>query len=167
MTAPRISILVAIARNGVIGKNNRLPWHLPADLRYFKALTMGHHIVMGRKTFESIGRLLPGRTSVVVSRQRDYRVQGAVMAGSVEEALAACEGDSEVFIVGGAGLFRQCLDRAGRLYITEILEEFDGDVFFPEYNRDEWEETSRAKHRLDGRDGLEYDFVVYDRKPSL
>lgn len=160
-------MLVAVARNGVIGKNNRLPWHLPADLRYFKALTLGHHIVMGRRTFESIGRLLPGRESVIVTRQAGYQVPGAIVAASVDEAFAACRGNSEIFIVGGAELFRQCLDKADRLYFTEILADFDGDVYFPEFDRSQWQETSRAKHKLDDPDGLEYHFVVYNRKLSL
>lgn len=160
---PRISIIVAVARNGVIGRDNKLPWHLPADLRYFKSLTLGHHVVMGRKTFESIGKPLPGRTSVVVTRQPGYQAPGAIVASSVDQALAKCAEDSEVFIIGGAELFAQTMDRADRLYATEIQQDFEGDVRYPEYDRGEWKEISREKHRLDGPGGLEYHFVVYDR----
>ncbi|MBI2312538.1 MAG: dihydrofolate reductase [Betaproteobacteria bacterium] len=160
---PRISIIVAVARNGVIGRDNKLPWHLPADLKYFKALTLGHHLVMGRKTFESIGKALPGRTSVVVTRQPGYRAPGVIVAGSVEQALAACAADTEVFVIGGAELFAQILERANRLYFTEIQRDFVGDVLLPEFDRSQWREVSRERHRVDGPGGLEYHFVVYER----
>ena len=160
---PRISIIVAVAQNGVIGRGGRLPWHLPADLKYLKALSLGHHIIMGRKTFESIGKPLPGRTNVVVTRQAEYRAPGAVVAGSVEQALAACSGDGEIFIIGGAELFAQAMGRADRLYLTEIQRDFEGDVRFPEYDRNRWREVSRGKHKLDDADNLEYHFAVYER----
>lgn len=160
---PRVSIVAAVARNGVIGRGGSLPWHLPADLKYFKALTLGHHLIMGRKTFESIGRPLPGRTNVVVTRQAEYRAPGAVMAGSVEQALAACAGDGEIFIIGGAELFAQAMGRADRLYLTEIQRDFEGDVHFPEYDRSRWREVSRKKHKLDDAGSLEYHFAVYER----
>src|SRR5688572_13304485 len=102
---PRVSLLVAMALNRVIGKDNSIPWHLPAELKFFKSLTMGHHIVMGRKTYESINRLLPGRTSVIISRNRDFRVPGAIVVDSLRAALAACDNDDEIFIIGGAQIF--------------------------------------------------------------
>lgn len=159
-TGRGIALVVAVARNGVIGAGNALPWRLPDDLKYFKALTMGHCVVMGRKTFESIGRPLPGRQNVIVTRQAGYQVPGAEVAHSVEEALEACERKDEVFVIGGAELFRQLIDRASRLYMTEVLREFEGDVFFPEYDRTAWREVSRDRRHAGD---LEYHFVVYER----
>jgi dihydrofolate reductase len=167
MTPPHISILVAMAKNRVIGRNNALPWQLPPDLKRFKELTMGHHIVMGRKTYESIGRHLPGRTSVIITRQPDYQVPGAIVVASIDQALKICsagkEVDQEIFVIGGAQIYRQSLELCQRIYITEIQQEFDGDTLFPELNQQEWREISREKHRLNDRDGLEYHFVVLDR----
>jgi dihydrofolate reductase len=167
----RLSALVAIARNGVIGKNNELPWRLPADLKHFKALTMGHSIIMGRKTYESIGRLLPGRTSIIVTQQPEYKIENAIVAHSIEEALKACCGQDreeatgrECFVIGGAQIFRETVPVCDRMYITEIQRDFEGDVRFPEFDREEWMEVSREKHKDDN--GLEYDFVVLDRKPN-
>ena len=168
MSSPRFSILVAMAKNRVIGRNNALPWQLSPDLKRFKQLTMGHHIVMGRKTYESIGRLLPGRTSVIVTRQPDYQVPGAIVAGSIAEALKVCsegkEMNQESFVIGGAEIYQQALGLCQRMYVTEIQQEFDGDALFPEFDPQEWREISREKHRLDEDDGLEYHFVVLDRK---
>ncbi len=141
-----LSIIVAVARNRVIGVNNTLPWHLPEDLKRFRALTMGHHIIMGRKTYESLGRLLPGRTTVIVSRSKDYAVPGALVADSLRVALALCEGDPEVFVIGGAQLYREALPVANRLYLTEIDAAFDGDAYFPGYDRSRWRETSSETH---------------------
>jgi len=168
MSPPRFSILVAMAKNRVIGRNNALPWQLSPDLKRFKQLTMGHHIVMGRKTYESIGRPLPGRTSVIVTRQPDYQVPGAIVAGSIAEALKVCsegkEMDQEIFVIGGAEIYQQALGSCQRMYVTEIQQEFEGDALFPEFNQQEWREISREKHRLAEDDGLEYHFVVLDRK---
>lgn len=160
---PRISIIAAMARNRVIGINNALPWHLSADLKHFKALTMGHCIVMGRKTYESIGKPLPGRSSIIVTRQPGYQVPGAIVAGSVDEALQACGGYAESFVIGGAELYRQTLGHCQRMCLTEIQQDFDGDTFFPEFSREQWRETSREKHRLDDASQLEYHFVVLER----
>ena len=168
MSPPRFSILVAMAKNRVIGKNNTLPWRLSADLKRFKQLTMGHHIIMGRKTYESIGRPLPGRTSVIVTRQPDYQVPGAIVVGSIAEALKVCNEEKDMnqesFVIGGAEIYQQALELCQRMYITEIQQEFDGDTLFPEFNPQEWREIFREKHRLDEDDGLEYHFVVLDRK---
>jgi dihydrofolate reductase len=170
MIRPRLSILVAMAQNRVIGKGNALPWRLPSDLKRFKALTMGHPIVMGRKTYESIGKPLPGRTCIIVTRQSGYEVEGAIVVDSVAEALGACykkttsDTEAESFIIGGTEIFRQTLPLCDRLYITEIQRDFDGDVLFPVFNHDEWREISREKYHLGEDNGLEYDFIVLDRK---
>lgn len=160
---PRVSIIAAMARNRVIGINNTLPWHLSADLKHFKMLTMGHCIIMGRKTYESIGRPLPGRTNVIITRQPGYQAPGAIVAGSVDEALQACGGYAESFVIGGAELYRQTLGHCQRMCLTEIQQDFDGDTFFPEFSREQWRETSREKHRLDDASQLEYHFVVLER----
>lgn len=159
----RVSVIAAMAQNRVIGINNTLPWRLPEDLKHFKALTMGHHIVMGRKTYESIGKPLPGRTTVIVTRSPDYAIPGCLVAHSVEAALAACQDDDEIFFVGGAELYRQVLPRADRLYLTEIQRPFEGDARFPEFSADQWREKGRDRRKVDEPDGLEYHFVVYDR----
>ncbi|NCS66535.1 MAG: diacylglycerol kinase [Hydrogenophilales bacterium CG03_land_8_20_14_0_80_62_28] len=159
---PRLSLIVAMARNRVIGIDNTLPWHLPEDLKHFKALTMGHHLIMGRKTYESIGRPLPGRTTVIVSRDPTYRAAGCLTAGSVAEAIALCQGDDEIFFVGGASLYGQALPFAQRLYLTEIQQDYAGDAYFPAFVRADWREASRTHHVSEG--GLGYDFVVYERQ---
>tara|TARA_R110002073_G_scaffold336266_1_gene531575 strand:- start:917 stop:1426 length:510 start_codon:yes stop_codon:yes gene_type:complete len=168
MSAIRLSILVAMAKNRVIGKHNALPWHLPPDLKHFKALTMGHHIIMGRKTYESIGKPLPGRTNIIVTRQIGYQAHGSIVVHSVGDALQVCHDcsaiSSEGFIIGGAELYGQTLDLCQRLYITEIQEDFEGDTFFPELNLDDWNETAREKHHLAGQSNLEYHFIVLNRK---
>ncbi len=158
----RISIIVAMAKNHVIGANNQLPWHLSADLKRFKALTMGHHIIMGRKTFESIGRILPGRTILVISTNAEYRVSGAKTVPSLSAALSASAGDSEVFIVGGEQIYREALPIADRIYLTEIDKEFNGDRFFPPLTNDAWRAVGRETHE-DSAEGLAYSFVTYDR----
>lgn len=163
MTQPRISILVAMAGNRTIGINNTLPWRCPEDLKHFKALTMGHHIVMGRKTYDSIGKPLPGRTTVVVTRNRNLKIEGCIIAHSLQEAIAACAGDEEVFIVGGAELYALALPQADTLYITEIQQEVIGDAHFPEFNKGQWLEVSREKHSQETPQPLGYHFVTYSR----
>lgn len=161
---PRVCIIVAMDRNRVIGKDNRLPWHISEDLKHFKALTMGHPIIMGRKTFESIGRVLPGRLNVVVTRQSNYSAPAEVcVASSIEAALAAAKGAKEVFIIGGHGLYINTLERAWRLYVTEVDGEFDGDTFFPEFDHALWQEVSRDQRPLAGEGYRGYAFVTYDR----
>lgn len=164
------SLLVAMARNRVIGRNNKLPWHLPADLKHFKFLTMGKTIVMGRKTYESIGKPLPGRVNIIITRQAGYEVPGATVVSSIDDALLMCEKirsiNGENFIIGGEELYRQTLKICQRIYITEIQRDFEGDVYFPEVDPDEWEETQRDKHISENDTNLEYHFVVLDRKSS-
>ena len=141
-----ISLIVAMSENRVIGVDNRLPWHIPEDLRRFKQLTLGHPIVMGRKTFESIGHVLPKRTNIVVTRERAYRVEGGAVCHSLEEALAWARqspGFEETFVIGGAEIFRLALPLAHRLYLTEVSWPFEGDTFFPEYPSQDFREVSR------------------------
>lgn len=162
----RLSIIAAMASNRAIGIRNTLPWRLPDDLQRFKALTMGHHIVMGRKTYDSIGKPLPGRDTVIVTRNIDYAVPGCIAVNSIEAALTVSHGDSEVFFVGGADLYRQALPIAHRIYLTEIQRVFDGDAFFPEFDLSMWKESTREIHQANGNQDFEYHFVVYDRKQS-
>lgn len=158
----QLSIIVAIANNGVIGINNTLPWHLPEDLKRFKALTMGHHIIMGRKTYESLGRLLPGRTTVIVTRNQDYKVEGALIAHSLQAAIALCKDDDEVFLIGGAELYQDGLKMANKLYITEVALDVKGDAFFPDFTYQEWLETAREAHI--SAQGLGFNYATYLRK---
>jgi dihydrofolate reductase len=152
-----------VASNGVIGRDNRLPWRLPEDLKRFRALTMGHHIVMGRRTWESIGRPLPGRTMVIVTRNPDYAAAGCRVAHSLAEAVALAGDDPEVFVIGGAELYREALLGAQRLYLTEIRADFEGDAWFPEFDREAWVEVSR-EHGNDP--ATPHDFVVYERRTT-
>ncbi|KAF0844530.1 dihydrofolate reductase [Methylovorus glucosotrophus] len=158
---PKLSLIVAIAHDGVIGVNNTLPWHLPEDLKRFRALTMGHHIIMGRKTYESLNRLLPGRTTVIVTRNADYRVEGALIASSLQDAILQSAGDDEVFLIGGAELYREGLVQADRLYITEIEASFSGDAFFPAIDYSLWRLVAEERHV--SVNGLIYRYLTYDR----
>ena len=160
----RISIIAAMAANRTIGLENRLPWHLPDDLQLFKAITMQHHIVMGRKTYDSIGKPLPGRDTIIVTRNVDYAVPGCIAVNSLDAALTVSFGDEEVFFVGGADLYRQALPIAHRIYLTEIQRPFNGDAFFPEFDMSPWTETARERHTTPEEGGFEYHFVIYDRK---
>jgi len=162
---PRICLIAALAANRVIGNNNALPWHLPADLKRFKALTMGHPVVMGRKTCESIGRPLPGRRNLVITRNRAYSAPGCEIVHSLDDAIAACRGTETIFVIGGAELYRESLPLAHCLELTEIHAEFAGDAAFPEYSRAEWRETAREIHLGEAAVSFDYDFVRYERIP--
>lgn len=162
---PRISLIVAVARNGVIGKDGKLPWHLPEDLKRFKALTMGHHIIMGRRTWESIGRPLPGRTPVVVTRNDSYTAPGAAVVHSLTEALASCTDDNEVFVIGGEEIYRAALPTADRIYLTAVDAEYAGDTRFPALVSEEWREVSRERPPKSDPDRPAFDFVVLEREP--
>ncbi len=159
----RISIIVAMAKNRVIGVNNTLPWHLPADLKHFKSLTMGHHMVMGRKTYESIGKPLPGRTSVVVSRNAILKIEGCITASSLEAAILACGNDEEIFVIGGAELYRQAISLADRIYLTEIDADIPGDARFTEFDSNAWQETERVSYAPDEKNAHPYHFVIFDK----
>ena len=159
----KISLIAAMADNGVIGRNNRLPWRLSADLQRFKALTMGKPVVMGRKTWESIGRPLPGRTNIVVTRDVGYRAEGCVVVHSVEQALEVAAGSDEVMVIGGANLYQQLLDRADRLYLTQVRADVEGDAWFPEFDSAQWREVERESHSRDDKNEYDYAFVTLDR----
>jgi dihydrofolate reductase len=164
--APRssISIIVAMAKNRTIGVNNTLPWRCPEDLKHFKALTMGHHMIMGRKTFDSIGKPLPGRTTVVVTRDTTLKVDGCIVAHSLQDAIAACANETEIFIVGGADIYAQSLRLADTLYLTEVQQDVDGDAHFPEFDMKDWQETAREVRSQETPQPLTYHFVTYRRK---
>jgi dihydrofolate reductase len=161
--APRICLIAALAANRVIGSNNALPWRLPADLKRFKTLTMGHPVLMGRKTHESIGRPLPGRRNLVITRNRGYSAAGCEVVHSLNEAVAACSDTREIFVIGGAELYRESLPRAHCLEFTEIHAEFEGDAWFPGFSAAEWRETGREIHREETGVAFRYDFVRYER----
>jgi len=159
----KISIVVAMAANGVIGRDNQLPWRLPADLRHFRQTTMGKPILMGRKTYESIGRPLPGRTNIVITRDRDYAAEGCVVVHSIEAALQAATPAEEVMVIGGAEFYRQVLPYADTIYLTRIHEDFEGDTFFPELKAAEWREVERSDCAPDEDNPHRYSFVRLDR----
>ena len=159
----RISVIAALAKNRVIGIENRLPWRLPEDLAHFKALTLGHPILMGRKTFESLGRPLPGRTNIVITRNADYKPDGCLVADSILAAIALCEDAEEVFFIGGAELYTQAIPLAHRLYLTEVNIEAEGDAWFPDYDRSAFTEVERESHIGKKGDAVGFDFVVYER----
>jgi dihydrofolate reductase len=161
-----ISIIVALAENGVIGSDNRLPWHLPDDLKRFKALSLGKPIVMGRRTFESIGRPLPGRTNIVVSRQPGLVIEGTVVARSLDAALAAAGAAPEVVIIGGAEIFRQALPRTDVIHLTRVHARVAGDVVFPELDPGKWRETAVEHHAADERHQYAFTFVTLQRTAS-
>ena len=152
-----------MAKNRVIGAKNSIPWHLPGELKMFKTITMGHHIVMGRNTWESIGRLLPGRTTVIVSRQRDYAIAGAIVAATLDDAIAACGGDDEIFVIGGAQLYAAALPRADRIYLTEVDAEVEGDTLMPNFDTTKWHEYSSQTFAPDERNHFGYKVTIYDR----
>ena len=164
-----LAIVVAAARNGVIGKDDAMPWHLPEDLRHFKRVTMGKPIIMGRKTFESIGKPLPGRVNIVVTRNAAFGAQGVRVAGSLEEALALAnqvavsDGVDAAAIIGGAEIYRMALPLADRLYMTEVHADIDGDAQFPAIDWSQWRQLSRERHVADASNPYDYSFVEYQR----
>jgi dihydrofolate reductase len=159
-----ISFLVAMDQNRLIGSNNQLPWHLPEDLKFFKRITMGHPIVMGRKTYQSIGKVLPGRENIVITRVTGFDAKGCTILHSIEELLTYSNLlNEEIFVIGGAEIFQQTFPYADRLYITFIAEEFAGDTYFPPFEEQEWSLTSAVKGIKDEKNPYEYEFRVYDR----
>lgn len=164
-----ISLIAALTENRVIGKNNDLPWHLPDDMKYFMQTTSGHHVVMGRKNYESIPvkfRPLPNRINIVVTRQEEYEAPGCVVVNSISAGidLAMDNRETEVFVIGGAEIYAQSLAFANRLYLTEIQTSLEGDAFFPMFNKPEWREVSREHHPADARHSYAFDFVIYEKK---
>lgn len=162
-----ISLLVAVSENNVIGKDNTLPWHLPNDLKYFKNLTWGMPILMGRKTFDSIGKPLPGRKSIVITRNKDWQQAGVDVVHSIEEATgkATSFGVKEIFLIGGAEIFKTALADAGRIYLTRIHQTFDGDVFFPGISTNEWQLVSERFCEADEKNPYNHTYQVWERKP--
>jgi dihydrofolate reductase len=166
----RLSMMVAKATNNVIGRNNKLPWYLPNDLKYFKQVTFGKPVIMGRKTWESLKGPLPGRTNTMITRQPAYQAEGAKVVATVDDAItmaenvAFIEGQEEAVIMGGAEIYALALAQTQRLYLTEVHAEVDGDTFFPEYDKGEWEEIAREDFPAEGPNPYDYSFVVYERK---
>jgi dihydrofolate reductase len=163
LSAVRLSLVAALDRNRLIGADDRLPWRLPADLAHFKRITLGKPILMGRRTFESIGRPLPERHNIVVSRDPAFQAQGCTVARSIEAGLAAAGAAPEVMVIGGASIYAQCLARAGRMYLTRIDADFEGDTFFPAWDPREWREVERRAFEPDERNAYRYRFEVLDR----
>ncbi|MDR1745679.1 MAG: dihydrofolate reductase [Tannerella sp.] len=163
---PLISIIVATDERRAIGKNGKLLWHLPGDLKYFKSVTNGHTVIMGRKTFDSLPNgALPGRKNIVISRNPDLRYENCMICGTVEEALAACDGEQEIFILGGESIYRQTLPLADKLYLTLVHAQFpDADHYFPAITASEWEETGRTKCPADEKNPYSHSFLTYIRK---
>lgn len=159
-----LSLIAAIAQNNVIGKNNKLVWHMPADLRFFKNTTMGHTLIMGRKTFESFGKPLPGRKSIVITRQKDWNHEGVIVVHSLKDAIKLAPGSEEVFIVGGAEIYRQALPLCERMYLTIIHHDFEGDTYFPPVDFSQWNLKSDEKHQADEKNAFDYSFRFYERK---
>ena len=164
-----VALIVAMAENRVIGRDNQLPWYLPNDLKYFKATTLGKPVVMGRKTYESIGKPLPGRTNIVVTSNREFSAEGVRVVHSVAQALAVAEsvatadGANEVMVIGGAQLYAEVLPKVQRLYLTQVHAPVEGDAWFPELDLGRWQELSRQDFKADGSGTLGYSFVVYQR----
>jgi dihydrofolate reductase len=159
-----VSIIVAMSSNRVIGRAGDLPWRLPADLRHFKALTVGHAVIMGRRTFDSVGRPLPERRCIVITRDRNYRPEGVIVAHDLEEAIGcAAADDDEVFIAGGGEIYRLALPLADRMYVTVVHAQVEGDTYFPELDESEWEMIADERHEADDRHAHAYSFRVYER----
>jgi len=164
MKLPRLTLIAAVARNGVIGRDGKIPWRLPGDLPRFKRITMGHPVIMGRKTWLSLDKPLPGRRNIVISRTAGLKLEGAEVFASLAEALAHCTGASEVFVIGGTEAYREALPRAQRLLLTEIEADIEGDAFFPAFDRDEWRETGREYHPASADNPHAFSYADYERR---
>jgi dihydrofolate reductase len=171
-----ISIVVAMAQNNVIGGNNKLLWHLPADMRFFRTLTTGNIIIMGRKTFDSIGKPLPNRDNIVISRDKNLKIEGCIVVNSLEMALQKsaeinknfpADLQKQIYIIGGEQIYKQSLPFAQKLYITEVLTAFEGDAFFPEIDLNSWKETKRTNLKKDEKNSFDYNFVEYLLKNKI
>ncbi|MCO5948710.1 dihydrofolate reductase [Mucilaginibacter flavidus] len=156
-----ISIVVAISENRAIGKDNKLLWYLPNDLKHFKAITSGHTVIMGRKTYESVGKPLPNRRNIIITRQ-DIQIEGCEVVNSIKAALELCRTEREVFIVGGAEIYKQSLHLTDRIYLTVVHKQFEGDSFFPEIKKTDWLQVSREDHQPDEKNSLPYSFITYE-----
>lgn len=165
-----ISLIWAQAQNRVIGRNNKLPWHLSEDLKYFKRVTMGRPVIMGRKTFESIGRPLPGRTNIIITRNKSYHSDNVKVVHTLEEAISLCESINiiddcdEAMVIGGAEIYKQAFAFADRLYLTEVHADVDGDAYFPEFDREQWSEVGREDYAAAGPNPYDYSFLILEKK---
>lgn len=159
----KLSLIVAISENNAIGKNNQLLWHLPADLKHFKKITSGHPIIMGRKTYDSIGRPLPNRRNIVITRQNDLTIKDVEVVGSLEAAVSLCKAENEVFIIGGAEIYKHAIALANKIYLTTVHQNYDADVFFPELIADQWKEIAKEYHKADEKNNVAYTFSILER----
>ncbi|MEI7596103.1 MAG: dihydrofolate reductase [Bacteroidota bacterium] len=159
-----LSIIVAVDKNWAIGKNNQLLWHLPSDLKHFKELTMGCAIIMGRKTFESIGKALPGRTSIIITRDKDFKFEGCLVVNTISDAITAANQFEKAFIIGGGEIYNQTFNKAKKIFLTKVDAEFDADTFFPEISLKEWSELSNEHFAADEKNKFNYTFLEYKRK---
>lgn len=159
----KISIIVAISENNAIGKDNQLLWHLPADLKHFKQITSGHPILMGRKTYDSIGRPLPNRRNIVISRQKELAIPGVEVVSSIDEAISLCVQEEEIFIIGGAEIYKSALSSCDRIYLTTVHAQYDADAFFPALKQQEWSQRSREFHSADEKNNVDYTFSTLER----
>ena len=161
MSQPRVYLVAAVAANGIIGANGKLPWHIPEELKHFKKLTLGHPVIMGRRTWESLKGPLPQRENIVVTRQAGYDAPGAAVANSLDAALAMCIGEPVAFVIGGTQLFQESLPIAAGMVLTEIQRDYEGDTWFPKWDRGQWKETQRESHTA--ASGVRFDLVLYER----
>lgn len=159
-----ITIIAAIAENGALGKDNQLIWHLPADLKRFKKVTLGHHIIMGRKTFESLGKPLPNRTTIIITRNKNYTQKNCIVVNSLNDAIEAAKEDPNPYILGGAEIYKQAMKIAHKLDLTMVHHNFEADAFFPEIDLNIWQETSREDFKSDETNKYNYSFITYLRK---
>lgn len=159
----QLSIIVATDQHGLIGKDNDLPWRLSADLRYFREITMGKPIIMGRLTHESIGRPLPGRKNIILTTDEGYQAEGCTVCQTIDQAISECDGAEEAMVMGGASLYEQFLARADKLYLTLVDAELEGDTWFPEWDKSQWHQLSRQDHSADEKNDYPYSFIVYRR----
>jgi len=164
MSDMKISMITAMDDNQLIGKNNALPWKIPADLQFFKKVTMAKPIIMGRKTFESIGRPLPGRQNIIITRDKTYHADGCDICHSIEQAIKIAGDVDEVMVIGGANIYQQFLDKANRLYLTRVQGEFEGDAWFPTLDFEQWVLTEQEKHQADDKNEANYSFIIMDRR---
>jgi len=159
-----ISIIVAVAEHNVIGKDNKLIWHLPKDLKHFKETTTGHFVIQGRKTYESFGKPLPNRTNVIITRDKNYKAEGCIVVNSLQEALDIAINEKEVFIIGGGKIYEQAMSIADRIYLTKVHHSFEGDTFFPEINIKEWAEKSRQDYNPDEKNKYPFSIIILERR---
>ena len=159
-----VSLVAAASDNNVIGKNNTLPWRMPADMKFFKNLTMGHTVVMGRKTYESMGKPLQGRKNIVITRNNDFKAENCIVLGSFSEVLEYCKTEDEIFVIGGAQIYHQLIDKADKIYLTRIHGNFDGDAHFPVIDIKEWDETYQSHFQADEKNPYPYSFLEFSRR---